>query len=86
MPCSEVKQEMNASTAEDWNSYLGEVCENTIILNPTVIGGPEKTVEIDESIFAPQSTENDTEGKQTIRWPGKLYRCYKNDTDTEKMI
>lgn len=36
----------------DWNNYLREVCANTLIQNPIVIGGPGLHVEIDESMFA----------------------------------
>lgn len=35
----------------DWNNYLREVCASTLINNPVVIGGPNTTVEIDESLF-----------------------------------
>lgn len=35
----------------DWNNYLREVCANTLINTPMVIGGPNQTVEIDESLF-----------------------------------
>ena len=49
--------EMNESTTIDWNNYLREVCAHTLILNPVVIGGPGKTVEIDESMFARRKSE-----------------------------
>lgn len=35
----------------DWNNYLREVCANTLICNPVIVGGPNTTVEIDESLF-----------------------------------
>jgi hypothetical protein len=35
----------------DWNMYLREVCADTLIRNPIIIGGPNTTVEIDESLF-----------------------------------
>jgi len=38
-------------TAIDWSNYLREVCADTVIRNPFVIGGPNCTVEIDESLF-----------------------------------
>jgi transposase-like protein len=34
-----------------WNSLLRVVYGNTLIANPAVIGGPNTTVEIDESVF-----------------------------------
>lgn len=42
---------MSKSAVIDWNNYLREVCANTLINNPVVIGGPNTTVEIDESLF-----------------------------------
>lgn len=36
----------------DWNMYLREVCANTLLTNPLVIGGINTTVEIDESLFS----------------------------------
>ena len=35
----------------DWNMYLREVCADTLLNNPIAIGGPNHTVEIDESLF-----------------------------------
>ena len=35
----------------DWNNYLREVCADHLLANPSVIGGPGMTVEIDESLF-----------------------------------
>jgi transposase-like protein len=35
----------------DWNMYLREVCADTLLNNPVAIGGPNRTVEIDESLF-----------------------------------
>eukprot|EP00106_Octopus_bimaculoides_P016276 XP_014783718.1 PREDICTED: uncharacterized protein LOC106878887 [Octopus bimaculoides] len=43
--------EMKASCIVDWNNYLREVCAAHILSNPKVIGGPNMTVEIDESLF-----------------------------------
>lgn len=36
----------------DWNNYLREVCADTLLRNPVVIGGLNTTVEIDESLFS----------------------------------
>ena len=38
-------------SAIDWNMYLREVCADTLLNNPVVIGGQNHTVEIDESLF-----------------------------------
>uniref|UniRef100_A0A0L8HEP7 ISXO2-like transposase domain-containing protein n=1 Tax=Octopus bimaculoides TaxID=37653 RepID=A0A0L8HEP7_OCTBM len=42
---------MKASCVVDWNNHLREVCAAQILANPRVIGGPNMTVEIDESMF-----------------------------------
>lgn len=36
----------------DWNNYLREVCASTLLANPVILGGPNTTVEIDESLFS----------------------------------
>lgn len=38
-------------TCIDWSSYCREICLRAFIENPCKIGGPNKTVEIDESKF-----------------------------------
>lgn len=38
-------------TVVDWNMYLREVCAQSLLANPPRIGGPNRTVEIDESLF-----------------------------------
>jgi len=43
--------EIGKGAVVDWNNYLREVCANTLLINPVVIGGPNTTVEIDESLF-----------------------------------
>uniref|UniRef100_A0A0L8G779 ISXO2-like transposase domain-containing protein n=1 Tax=Octopus bimaculoides TaxID=37653 RepID=A0A0L8G779_OCTBM len=43
--------EMKANYVVDRNNYLREVCAAHILANPRVIGGPNMTVEIDESLF-----------------------------------
>ena len=35
----------------DWSSYCREICLNAFIQHPRQLGGPGKTVEIDESKF-----------------------------------
>lgn len=42
---------LSNATIVDWNNYLREVCANSLLQNPLVIGGPGLHVEIDESLF-----------------------------------
>ena len=42
---------INKNTVVDWNNYLREVCATDLIQNPMRIGGPNMTVEVDESLF-----------------------------------
>ena len=42
---------MNKNTVVDWNNYLREVCAADLLRNHIAIGGPNTTVEIDESLF-----------------------------------
>ncbi|XP_076034763.1 male abnormal protein mab-31-like [Oratosquilla oratoria] len=44
--------EINKDTAVDFNNYLREVCAETLLKTPMVIGGPDTTVEIDETHFS----------------------------------
>ena len=45
--------EINKNTvAVDWNNFLCEVFAAELIANPIAIGGPNTTVEVDESLFA----------------------------------
>lgn len=44
--------DIGESSVIDWNMYLREVCANTLLVTPPVIGGPNTTVEIDESLFS----------------------------------
>lgn len=43
--------EVNHNTCVDWNSYMREVCEDHLLRNPKVIGGPNLHVEVDETCF-----------------------------------
>ena len=44
--------DMNHNTVVDWNNYLREVCAEVLAeREQKKIGGPEKIVEIDESLF-----------------------------------
>lgn len=47
------ERELNISpaTVVDYNNYLREVCAHHLLTNPRRIGGPNTTVEIDESQF-----------------------------------
>ena len=42
---------LGAHSVIDWNNYLREVCASVLLANPSVIGGPNTVVEIDESLF-----------------------------------
>src|ERR1043165_1953807 len=42
----------------DWNMYLHEVCADTLLNNPVITGGLNRTVEIDESLFT-RGTSNE---------------------------
>lgn len=44
--------DMNHSTTVDWCNYMREVCAASLLRQPTVIGGPNLTVQIDESMFS----------------------------------
>lgn len=44
--------EMSKNTSVDWNNYMREVCAADLLANPVVLGGPNTTVEVDESLFA----------------------------------
>ena len=35
----------------DWNMYMREVCADSLLRNPVIIGGPNTIVEIDESLY-----------------------------------
>ena len=39
------------TTVVDYNNFLREICANHLLANPRQIGGPQTTVEIDESQF-----------------------------------
>lgn len=43
---------MNHDEITDWKNYLREVCANSLGRNPIAIGGPNMTVETDESCFS----------------------------------
>ena len=43
---------LNKNTVVDWNNYLREVCAADLLRNPIAIGGPNTTIEIDESLFS----------------------------------
>lgn len=47
----ECELDISQQAVIDWNNYLREVCANTLVQNPVIIGGRNTTVEIDESLF-----------------------------------
>ena len=47
----ETELDLAKETTIIWNNNLREVCANILISSPTILGGPNKTVEIDESLF-----------------------------------
>ncbi|XP_028416130.1 uncharacterized protein LOC114543892 [Dendronephthya gigantea] len=53
MKQNEIHHELNiaSNTAVDWDSFCRETCEVTLIEREEQIGGPGKTVQIDESKF-----------------------------------
>ena len=56
---SDFIREMNLSemTIIDFKNSLRDVCAHFFIQNPPLIGGPDHTVEIDESLFGPQKVQ-----------------------------
>ena len=47
--CSET--EVSRPTLVDWQNYIRDICAQYLLDHPTQLGGPNKTVEIDESYF-----------------------------------
>lgn len=47
----EKELQINHEIAVDWKNYKQEVSVNNVFTNRTVIGGPGRTVKIDESFF-----------------------------------
>ena len=43
--------DISKSAVIDWNMYMREVCADSLLRNPVIIGGPNTIVEIDESLF-----------------------------------
>ena len=52
-PVTKVSEDIgiDSSTACDVFQWLREVCTTKLLQKPIVLGGPNKTVEIDESMF-----------------------------------
>lgn len=47
---------MSNDAITDWKMYLREVCANSLLQNPMIIGGPGMSVEIDESSVLQKKT------------------------------
>ena len=47
----DVSNAINKNTVVDWNNFLREICAADLLANPIAIGGPNTTVEVDESLF-----------------------------------
>ena len=48
----ETELQISKDSAITWNNLFREVCANKFIANPIILGGPNTTVEIDESMFS----------------------------------
>ena len=48
---------IGVNTTIKLNKYLREICAKKIIANPIILGGPNRTVEIDESMFSRRKYE-----------------------------
>lgn len=48
----EEELELSSHSVVDWKNFLREVCAASLLGNPIKIGGPNTTVEIDESLFS----------------------------------
>ena len=46
---------INHCTTVDYNNYLREVCAADLLQNPSIIGGPNTTVEVDKCLQPPTS-------------------------------
>ena len=42
---------INKTIAVDWNNHMLEFCAANLVANPVVIGGPNTTVEVNDSLF-----------------------------------
>lgn len=47
----ESELDISINAVIDWNNYLREICAEMLLRNSATIGGPNTTVEIDESLF-----------------------------------
>ena len=43
--------EISSTSIKQWYNFLREVCSQSLLLNPLVLGGPGKIVELDETCF-----------------------------------
>jgi hypothetical protein len=57
--CCQDELEVDDNTAIDWNNYMRVVCASWILQHQGMIGGLEKTVEVDESMFTRRKNDKD---------------------------
>eukprot|EP00095_Tigriopus_kingsejongensis_P010183 snap_masked-scaffold105_size367834-processed-gene-1.11 protein:Tk10183 transcript:snap_masked-scaffold105_size367834-processed-gene-1.11-mRNA-1 annotation:"hypothetical protein CLF_100748" len=50
--CNEESGGMSPDTQVDWSNFHRDICAQSLLEEPTVIGGPTKIVEIDETLLA----------------------------------
>jgi transposase-like protein len=53
-----LKLQLDEKTVTDWYSFLRAVCSDDLLRHPVVLGGPGRTVAIDESVIARRKPGN----------------------------
>ena len=44
--------DISKNTVVEWNNYIREICGVNLLANPIAIGGPNTTIEVDDSLFS----------------------------------